>query len=114
MNYLNGVFHFFIYTTFIFLISLSLRGLFIYRDRYNFTIGVIIILSTFGGEVLILKHPEIFNFDIWMILFDIAGAAFGYLVGDFWSEYHKDQIKESKIKNIIWQRYKKTYTIKDC
>lgn len=109
--YLNWGAHFWAFGSVLFFITLAMRGLFIYKESYMFTMRVIIVLFTFGGELAMTYFPDIFLIDMYNIVFALAGALIGRWAAEAWSVYHKRKVREARLPESIYERYKNTHTI---
>ena len=105
MIYLNFAIHFWAFGSVIFFISLAMRSLFVYAESYTFTMRVITVILSFGGELIMTYYPDMFMISWFNIIFNVTGSIAGLLAAEAWAIHHKQMVRCAHLPNSIFERY---------
>jgi len=99
--------HFWAFGSVLFFLTLAIRGLFVYKESYQLTIRLTIVVFCFGGELAMTHFPYVFTVHIFNIAFAIAGALLGRWSAEAWAGHQQRVRRESRLPNSIFERYHK-------
>ena len=90
----------------IFLITLAMRGLFVYKESYLTTLRLTIVVVCFGGELIMTHYPDTFMIHMANIVFAVGGAVIGKWVAEAWASHREKLVRNAKVTSSIIERYK--------
>jgi len=111
MLYLNFAIHFWMFGSVIFFITLAMRGLFVYKESYTFTMRVIIVVLSFGGELAMTYYPDIFLISWYNIVSNVTGSIVGLFVAEAWAIHHRQMVRCAQLPNSIFERYNTNHSV---
>jgi len=94
----------------LFLITLAMRGLFVYKESYLITMRMTIVVVCFGGELIMTHYPDIFMIHMANIVFAVGGALIGRWIAEAWAGHREKLVRNAKVTASIMERYKKDHT----
>ena len=104
--YISWATHFLAFGSTLFFIALSLRSLFIYRESYNLTIQLTVVIITFGGNLVMTHYPDVFMIHWANIGFSVGGAVVGVLFANAWAGHRQKMLRQARSTKSIMERYK--------